>query len=200
MDLQFESVLGRRSVATEGTAFVTLETTTGNFKMGSVVSDLIGVADGDAILVAQPKGSDTVYLAKGRNGIAEVDAEGNEVKDERGRATYAEGNEPFGATVRNINEGGAYQRFAASAAWTSLGGNSETKKVYELGEGVDNNVPMPDGSTHSCTLYPLVFVKDEEKIVRTKKEDSGDASEEVATETAQDEFAAPVSDFSDEDL
>lgn len=197
MDLQFESVLGRRAVATEGAAFVTLETTQGNFKMGSELSDVLGVSDGDAILVAQPKGSDTVYLAKGRNGVAELDADGNELKDERGRLIYAEGNEPFGATVRNINEGGAYQRFAASAAWASLGGNSETKKVFELGEGVDANVPAPDGSSHSCTLYPLVFVKDEEKIVRTKK-DASDVSEEVATETEQ--FQAPVSNFADEDL
>lgn len=204
MDLQFESVLGRRAVATEGSAFVTLETTQGNFKMGSIVSDQIGVADGDALVVASPDGGKTYFVAKGRNGVAELDAEGNELKDERGRAVYDKGNEPFGATVRNINEGGAYQRFAASAAWAALGGNNDTKKVYELGEGVDANVPAPDGTSHSCTLYPLVFVKDEEKIVRTKKE-ATDALADTVADTVADTngtegFVAPQSDFQDEEL
>lgn len=206
----FKNVLGRRTVATEGAAFVTLETTNGNFKMGSELSAILGVSDGDALAVQQDENSGTYFIGKGLNGTPDLDAEGKEQVDARGRIVYVEGKEPFGATVRNINEGGAYQRFSAAAAWADLGGSNDVKKVFELGEPVDATLDTEsDHGTFSTTLYPLVFVKDEEKIVReTKKvaDDTAKDNAEAPVDAPSDagaqvdpEFASP-SDFADEEL
>lgn len=211
MDLQFENVLGRRaSVVVAGGETVTTETSTGNFKMGGALSAKLGIKDGDALTVQ--KAGDVYYIGKGKNGVAELDENGKEKTDDRGRTVFVEGQEPFGAIVRDINEGGAYQRFSASAAWSGLGGSADVKKVYTIGEGVDVSLEMPNGGTHTTTLYPLVFSKDEAKIVRAKKADSESADSAVADASVaqndvavqgavtevNDGFKAP--DFNDEEL
>lgn len=206
--MKFTNTLGRRAVSTVGSEFVTLETTEGGFKMGSVVSEQLGVKDGDALQVVEGQDEDgmpngVIYIGKGKAGVPMLDENGKEQVDGRGRTMYEEGQEPQGATIRNINENGAYQRFAGAAAWATLGGSNDVKKVYKLGEGVDATLETENG-TLTTTLYPLEYVKDEAKIIRKKKEDGAEESEEEAEERAALEadngFRTPGSEFNDEEL
>lgn len=194
MELVFENLVGRREQSGELEAVVVAEVTKGGFRVSPAVSAKLGLTDGS--FVTLQKAGDKVYIGKGVDGVAKMDAEGNYEVDKRGHRIYEEGKTGFGAVAREITPGSGILRLSNAYAWSACGGNNDSKQVFELGEGVEASLPTGTG-VHTTVLYPLEFVRSEDKMVRGAT-DSDEASAEGTQEAAQTESADE--DFVEEEL
>lgn len=176
-DLVFENLVGRRETKGESEAVVMAEVTKGNFRISSDVAAELGITDGSFVVMQHEKNSDKVYIGKGKDGVAVVDENGNYVLDARGHRTYEEGKEGFGALAREITPGSGVIRTSVSAAWAAIGGDADKKKLFTLGEPVTAALPTGNG-TFSTTLYPLEFLREEDKMERTASASKEDAVQE----------------------
>lgn len=180
MDLVFENLVGRRETKGEAEAVVMAEVTKGNFRISSDVAAKLGITDGSFVVMQHEKTTDTVYIGKGKDGDAIVDENGEYVVDARGHRTYEEGKEGFGALAREITPGSGVIRTSVSAAWAAIGGDTEKKKLFTLGEGVEVTLPTGNG-TFATTLYPLEFLREEDKMERNSsdKKDGSNSNEDA---------------------
>lgn len=167
MNLQFENLVGKRQAKGELEEVVIAETARGNFRITPKVAAKLGISTGSFVTMQASNG--TVYIGKGKDGVAKMNEDGSFVTDARGHRVYEK--EGFGAQVTEINPGTNIYRLSVAAAWTTAGGNEDVKKVFELGEGVEATLPTDNG-TFTTVMYPLVFLRDEAKQERvgTKKE------------------------------
>ena len=198
MSLQFFNAVGKRETKKVDAATVMLEPTRGNFRIYPEIAKLLGLKDGSFVTVQEAdvegNGKMTVFIGKGKDGVVKVDENGQELTDKRGRKVYETNG--FGASIREVTAGSNVFRFSVSSAWETLDGDTEKRKYFKLGEGMEVSLPMEDGGVHTTILYPLSFVKDEPKLKRGEKDDVDEA---VLGDTA--ELSAEVaSDFQEEEL
>lgn len=195
MSLQFENLVGKREARENNEAVVIAEATHGNFRVTPKVAEQLGITDGS--FVAVQKSGDTFYIGKGQDGVAKKDEAGNYETDNRGRRVFEEGQEGYGALAREVTPGSNILRFSVASAWQGLGADGTTKKVYELGEGVEAQLNTGKG-TYTTMLFPLVHLRDDEKQERVgaKKEEAAEAAEAVETQEVVD--PSTNSDFSED--
>lgn len=185
MDLQFFNLVGKRETKGTDEATVMLEPTRGNFRISPKVALQLGITDGSFVTVQEAvvnaeTGETQVFIGKGKDGVPAVDEAGNFIVDGRGRKKYTE--DGFGASVKEINPGTNIYRFSVASAWESLKGDTDKRMYFTLGEGVNVNVPIGDGAVHTTTLYPFVFDKEEDKMVRGGNDDADDAPQAQASQ------------------
>lgn len=191
-ELVFENLVGRRELKGEFEAVVIAEVTKGNFRISPKVSEQLGVTDGS--FITMQKAGDVIYIGKGKDGVAKQDENGNYELDNRGHRVYSE--EGFGALAREVNPGSGLLKCSIASAWSAIGGSTEVKKVYELGEGVDQTLNTGKG-TFATTLYPLIFVREEAKAERigvAKEENTSDA-QAPQTDAVQEDAAFEDENF-----
>lgn len=183
--LQFFNLVGLREQKGGDEAVIMLEPTRGNFRVSPEYAKQLGITDGSfvTVQVAEVNGVKTVFIGKGKDGVVEKDEEGNDKVDGRGRKIYAE--DGFGASVREIRPGSNIFRFSVTAGWDALNGDTEKRKYFTLGEGIEVTLPTGDG-VHSTTLYPLTFEREEDKLVRSTSEVANDEESVANTEVLGD--------------
>lgn len=186
-NLVFTNLVGRRDVKGEGEAVVIAEVTKGNFRLSNEISNQLGITDGSFVIVQHEATTGKVFIGKGKDGEALKDEAGNYIVDPRGHRQYNKGQEGFGALAREITPGTGVIRVAVSSAWQEVGGSTEEKKVFTLGEGVDVNLPTGNG-TFSTTLYPLEFLRTEPKLERVGSKSSPKAT--IDTSDDEEGFVA----------
>ena len=180
----FENLVGRRETKGENEPIVIADVTKGNFRISADVAASLGLQDGSFVVMQHEKTTDQVFIGKGKDGVALVDEEGNYILDERKHRQYEEGKDGFGALAREITPGSGVLRTAVASAWAAVGGNSDKKRIFELGTPVDATLPTGNG-TFATTLYPLVFLREEDKMERNAStKDAGEV--EQANDTASD--------------
>ena len=198
MSLQFFNAVGKRETKKVDAATVMLEPTRGNFRIYPEIARLLGLKDGSFVTVQEAdvegNGKMTVFIGKGKDGVVKLDENGQELTDKRGRKVYETNG--FGASIREVTAGSNVFRFSVSSAWETLDGDTEKRKYFKLGEGMEVSLPMEEGGVHTTVLYPLSFVKEEPKLKRGEKDDVDEA---VVGDVAED-FVAPASDFQEEEL
>ena len=197
MSLQFFNAVGKRETKKVDATTVMLEPTRGNFRIYPEVAKLLGLKDGSFITVQEAdvegSGKMTVFIGKGKDGVVKVDENGQELIDKRGRKVYETNG--FGASIREVTPGSNVFRFSVSSSWETLDGDTEKRKYFKLGEGMEVTLPMEDGGVHTTILYPLYFVKEEPKLKRGEKDDVDEA---VLADNA--EAKEPSAAFEEEEL
>ena len=187
--LVFENLVGKRGTQGESEAVVIAEVTSGNFRISQKVAAELGITDGSFITMRRAGGK--VFIGKGKDGVPQVDEDGNYVTDKRGHRVYEEGKEGVGALAREITPGSGVVRFAVAAAWEACGGDTEKKQIFTLGEGFEQALPTGNG-TYTTTLYPLEFLRTEDKIERkaSSKNEDGEKEDSNASTSNNSDFAS----------
>ena len=180
--MQFFNLVGKREAKGANEEAVMLEPTRGNFRISPAVAKQLDIVDGSFVTVqeAEIDGKTVIFIGKGKDGVATKDENGNDVFDARGRRIYEEGNEGFGAATREINPGTNIFRFSVASGWEKLGGDTDKRKYYTLGEGMEVTLPVGDGQVHTTVLYPLEFEREEDKLVRNSSDDTVEATAPVS--------------------
>lgn len=125
--------------------------TNGNIKLNAPAATKLGVNVGDYAVIATDNGK--VYIAKG--------SEGNK-----------ENNTPnVGAKLASTNgkNGGSLQ-FSSENAFREMGGNKDNKRVFAMGDPVDENGGTPSEGYTGTLYYELTFTHNEEKVVKKAAE------------------------------
>lgn len=124
--------------------------TSGNMKINSVGASHAKVNNGDLVSILKDDEENSewngIWLVKGY--------EGDEKTPQFGSKLSSSGKKNAGSLG-----------FSSENAYQALGGNSTTRRVFSIGEGKTH----PDFAT---PLYPLTYVRDEQKAVRKPKKDA----------------------------
>jgi hypothetical protein len=181
--LNFVNITGKKEVKGFNEEVVIVCPTPGEFRLTPLVQKLLDVKDGDnGLTLLHPEDASRVFLAKGIAGTPIIDADGNVLKDNRGRNKFVEGTE-FGAILRNP-EGTPMLKLTAAAAWQAIGGDKMKNKVFSLAEPITGTVPTGQKDSqgndilHTTEFFELIFKSETDKAVRKAKAD-GEVADEV---------------------
>lgn len=118
--------------------------TAGNIKINAPAAEKMRVGAGDYLTIVKAETEEglSLFVTKG-NPSSKNEATGEEVKQSG-----------------SILSGTGSLLFSSENAFRELGGNDATKKVYTIGDAVED-----EGKQY----FPLTFARDEEKIARHAK-------------------------------
>ena len=199
MELQFFNLVGVREDKTVDEAIVLLEPTRGNFRISPQIAKALDITDGSFITVqkAEVDGEVKVFIGKGKDGVIAKDENGKDKVDGRGRKIYEQ--DGFGASVREVRPGSNIYRFSVTAAWDALGGNTDKRMYFTIGEPTEVNIPVGEGDFFTTTLFPLTFAREEDKLVRGSSSlDSSDEEEQATAEVVGEQAATQA--FEEDEL
>jgi hypothetical protein len=205
--LVFKNITGKKEAKTFNHEVVMAVTTKGEFRLTPKVQQKLDIRENDSIVVLTTEDPETrkvsVYLAKGLKGEPQLDENGKEVRDGRGRVVYKE-NTGFGALTRPASEGSSLFKLTAAGAWNILSGKSDSVEYFTLGEGIpvslETELKNEAGETVMCetVAYELIFKESKpakKRAVKAKVE-----GEENNENNSQSHSVGEAEDFEEEDL
>lgn len=205
--LVFKNITGKKEAKTFNHEVVMAVTTKGEFRLTPKVQQKLDVRENDSIVVLTTEDPETrkvsVYLAKGLKGEPQLDENGKEVRDGRGRVVYKE-NTGFGALTRPASEGSSLFKLTAAGAWNILSGKSDSVEYFTLGEGIptslETDLQNEAGEPIMCdtVAYELIFKESKpakKRTVKAKSENESDRTDSNINSKEEEEV-----EFEDEDL